>query len=345
MLCTSYTRDARRTLFGALVVVIVAACGERAGPGSGGDDPAGAGGTVATTGDASGQSGQPGENGQTIDAAIDAATDAPAGSNVESPDGPGLDAGVRASVRPMSLLEEMQTLGTKSGNRRRSARLHSRALRLHKRGRYKEAETIWGDAARADPAWERPFYNLACTTALQGRAGDALAYLKMVAKREIDYKRLRKVETDSDLASLRDRPELAETIEILAEQLLVGSYGPRDGQLFAGSTRAARCKTFTLDPHGKYAHGCPSKYATKGEWAYSGGILYLHIQSFQRDCESKDQCPQVQANAYDAFSITKLDDRDLCLERVSTKRQWPVEREIGTLVNAPRGTIGDGCYE
>ncbi|MEM9490029.1 MAG: hypothetical protein AAGC55_12855, partial [Myxococcota bacterium] len=143
-----------------------------------------------------------------------------------------------------SMVEELRVLGTESGDRVQARELHRRALKLHRRGAYREAEALWADAARADPAWERPFYNLACATALQGRTGDALAFLHMVARREIDYRRLRRLEQDEDLVSLRGRPELAQIREILAEQLLVGPHAAArpDIELPEGIRPAERCQ-------------------------------------------------------------------------------------------------------
>lgn len=336
-----------------LAVILVLGCDDADSPASGSnpgtapvsadpsDDggPAGARATPPSTPDDGGASAIVSPIETSIQPSIESLNDPP------SDGGPTPDAGSRsARVEPMTLLEEMRTLGIQRGRRGRAERFHSRALAAHKRSRYKEAESLWAEAARRDPAWERPFYNLACATAQQQRHGDALAYLRMVARRQIDYRRLRKVETDPDLQSIRKRPELREVIELLSEQLLVGSYRSRDGKLFSGSSRGSRCKTFTLDPHGQYSHGCKAKYATAGEWAYAGGILYFQVKSFQKDCDD-ESCPSVAVNDHDALAITKLDDRYLCLERVAPERKWPVDRDLGETVSAPQGTIVEGCYE
>ena len=254
------------------------------------------------------------------------------------------DAAVDApAIAPVTQLEEMRAVGTANGDRARARALHSKALKVHRAGNYRKAEELWAETARLDPSWERPFYNLACATALQGRDGDALAYLQMVARREIDYRRLRKVETDPDLVSIRQRPELREILDLLAEQLLVGTYEPRDSESLFASSRG--CRSFTLDPHGKYRHGCQSRYATSGEWTYARGILYVRAKAYQSDCKRKKPCLQHQVNDYDALAITRLDSRALCLERVDSGRKWPVDRELGPIVDAPRGSIASGCYK
>src|SRR6185503_19791358 len=90
--------------------------------------------------------------------------------------------------------------------------------------RYREAERQWADAARADPAWQGPFYNLACVAAIDGRLDDALGYLELMQKRGASWARLRRLETDPDLAALRARPDVAVWIEGFARPLFTGAW-------------------------------------------------------------------------------------------------------------------------
>ena len=347
-------RPGARAAWAWLVVLLAVGCGDSGSTGSAAGSGSGSS-PVGEPPDDGGQSGATAASAQSDHSSPDGGSGgvivSPIETSIEPSAGSPRDAGATtdrpsggAQVEAMSLLEEMQALGIERGRRGRAERFHSRALAAHKKRRFKESESLWAEAARRDPAWERPFYNLACATALQGRHGDAVAYLRMVAKRQIDYRRLRKVETDPDLAAIRDRPELRAVVELLSEQLLVGTYRPRDSQLFSGSSGGSRCKSFTLDPHGQFSHGCKNRYATAGEWAYSGGILYFQVKFFQKDCDS-DPCPRIEVNDHDALAITRLDDRSLCLERVAAPRKWPVDRDLGDPVKAPEGTIAEGCYE
>jgi len=112
-----------------------------------------------------------------------------------------------AAPRPLTLVEEMRALPLTSGDRTRATALHRQALKVHAALKYAESERTWAEAARADPSWSVPFYNLACTTAVQARPLDAIAYLEMMRDRSPDREMLWRVEHDGELRSIRSRPE------------------------------------------------------------------------------------------------------------------------------------------
>ncbi len=74
-------------------------------------------------------------------------------------------------------------LGTKRGNRNQSLILAKEALALHTKGDLKAAEARWLDAARADPSWWKPVYNLGCIRSLQRRPEEAVALLRLALER------------------------------------------------------------------------------------------------------------------------------------------------------------------
>lgn len=93
-------------------------------------------------------------------------------------------------------------LEKKSGDRDAAMNFHKQALAEHKKKNYKEAEKLWYQAAKADPAWSKAYFNLACSTALQGSDTLPIEYLKITLKLKPGY--LKKVLSDPDLESLRE---------------------------------------------------------------------------------------------------------------------------------------------
>lgn len=128
---------------------------------------------------------------------------APAGGEAGRASAPVVD----AAARPLALVDEMRALPRTPGDRAKATALHKQALKVHAILKYAESERAWAESARADPSWNVPFYNLACTSALQARPLDAIAYLEMVRDRDPDRDMLWRVEHDGELTSIRSRPE------------------------------------------------------------------------------------------------------------------------------------------
>jgi hypothetical protein len=128
---------------------------------------------------------------------------AAAAAPVDANPAPAID----APPQPLALVDEMRALPVTSGDRTKASAFHKQALKVHATHKYAESEQAWANAARADSSWTWPFYNLACTTAVQGRPLDALAYLEMMRDRNPDRQMLWRVEHDGELESIRSRPE------------------------------------------------------------------------------------------------------------------------------------------
>jgi hypothetical protein len=128
---------------------------------------------------------------------------APARGDVSRAPAPPAD----AAARPLALVDEMRALADTSGDRTKAKELHRQALKVHATLKFAESERIWAEAARADPSWNVPFYNLACTSALQAHPLEAIAYLEMVRDRNPDREMLWRIEHDGELRSIRSRPE------------------------------------------------------------------------------------------------------------------------------------------
>ncbi len=105
-------------------------------------------------------------------------------------------------------LEEARLLGPNPGDRAKAESLAKEAFRVHTKEKdYAKAAALWLDTARADPAWWKPYYQLACLSALTGRKAESVEFLKIALGKKQSNEALRWMKTDSDLASVRDMPE------------------------------------------------------------------------------------------------------------------------------------------
>jgi hypothetical protein len=131
--------------------------------------------------------------------------------------------------------------------------------RLFAEGRYGEAEKILGDLVRAEPRIGTNHYNLACAQAMMGRADAALASLRAAV--ENGFHDAAHIARDSDLASLRERPEfqaLVEQAKATALAVTPPQVAPtmiRDGVAMVGTGNTALFSqlgvlysTFAFDP-------------------------------------------------------------------------------------------------
>jgi len=126
---------------------------------------------------------------------------------------------VDAAPSALALIDEMRALPHTPGDRTKAMALHRQAMKVHEAKNYPASERLWAEAARTDPGWDWPYYNLACSTALQARAGEAIGYLEMVRDRKPDPEMLHRIESDGDLGSIRSRPEYEALVVAIADEL------------------------------------------------------------------------------------------------------------------------------
>lgn len=278
-------------------------------------------------------------------------TIAVAGCRDRPPHEPGRDAAiappsdgrVEPHAVPKRRIDAMRELSAGPGDRNKATALHQRALAAHANKDYPESERLWAAAARADPGWERPFYNLACSVALQGRADEALAYLELMLGRAIDYRRLRKLETDGDLASLRRRSELRKLIDAAAVVTLAGSYEfPRGDPPPDWVEPGAACFSFQLAGDGTFSLDCAAGFASSGEWAYGGGHIYYNIKTWRY---MEEGAARQAVNDYGSRAIKRHEGGYVCFAAARTRATWPVARAIGARKSAGEGDLPVGCFE
>jgi tetratricopeptide (TPR) repeat protein len=97
--------------------------------------------------------------------------------------------------------QQLKEIKKSPGNRSASETLNKKALDLHKKGKYDEAEQLWYESALADPGWAKPYFNLACVNALKGNSDRALDYLRISI--ELDNSFIPAAYNDPDLESIR----------------------------------------------------------------------------------------------------------------------------------------------
>ncbi len=112
---------------------------------------------------------------------------------------------------------------SKTKNRSRAEKLNKEALKAHKSKDYKKSEKLFYRAARLDSSWEKPFFNLACATALQKKYTIALGYLELAFKKN-PATVLVWAKKDSDLKDLRNNKEYKDLIARYESKQQKGKY-------------------------------------------------------------------------------------------------------------------------
>jgi formylglycine-generating enzyme required for sulfatase activity len=128
---------------------------------------------------------------------------------------------VDVAPRPAALIDQVRALPRTPGDRKQATALHRQAMQVHAAKDYDASERLWAEAARTDPSWAWPFYNLACAAAQQARPDAALAYLAMMRDRGPEPELLRRLETDGDLKAIRRLP----AFEALYVEIADGIHG------------------------------------------------------------------------------------------------------------------------
>ncbi|MCB1317440.1 MAG: hypothetical protein KDK27_15865, partial [Leptospiraceae bacterium] len=98
-----------------------------------------------------------------------------------------------------------------AGDRIQAEEIYARAHQLHTENQnYAEAEKLYIEAARIDPSFPAPYYQLACILALTERPDQAMRTLRVAV--EMDTERRRWFTRDSDLESLHEREDYKELV-------------------------------------------------------------------------------------------------------------------------------------
>lgn len=74
-------------------------------------------------------------------------------------------------------IKELRAMQKMPGDVTSALALHRQALAAYGKNDFAEAARLWHASAKSNPAWERPYFNLACVRSREGRASLAVEYL------------------------------------------------------------------------------------------------------------------------------------------------------------------------
>ncbi|MCB1326716.1 MAG: hypothetical protein H7A21_14990 [Spirochaetales bacterium] len=190
-----------------------------------------------------------------------------------------------ASACSDARLEEMSALPLTPGDRAEATRLHQAALQSHRSGDYAASAATWALAAKADPGWYVPFYNLACATSMQGEPELALEFLKLAGRRETPANFPATVAADSDLAAVRDLSEYqslfagASASPDPVEQQLYGAWSSGECNPAAGFDLAGGAYGFAFAQDGSFTASVATGPSFRGDFTVEEEALRLHFQT------------------------------------------------------------------
>lgn len=211
-------------------------------------------------------------------------------------------------------------------------RLHDRAMKLLAAKQPGAAAQIWGDAAVLDPTWSWPPYNLACIAALQGHPDDALAQLRLLSGREPDLDLLHRLDTDSDLGSVRDLPGFQEAVGEVARAAFDRHHFT--SQHGGGDAGDPSCASIGFGRGGEYRYACASCCNFTGTYSYVKGQLVLEITTLVSRSGSGTGTPQ-PIHVHATYQL-KAVGKQVCFDRVEA---------TGLGDDLPREPLPDGCWE
>jgi hypothetical protein len=119
-------------------------------------------------------------------------------------------------------LAEVRIMGTKTGDAAESVKLHRLAIAEYRARRYSSAENLWFRAAKADPSWAKPVFNLACAASMQGKGELAVKYLEQALRRH-PFVVMAWMKSDPDLAPARKTASFARLLDEYRWESLAGS--------------------------------------------------------------------------------------------------------------------------
>lgn len=181
-------------------------------------------------------------------------------------------------------LKMLQKIHTGYGDREKAKSYYSEAMQFHMEKKYRDSERLWYMAAKTDPGWLDPFFQLACSTALQGKHDIALGYIEITLASD-RLKWFKRITADTDLAGIRQNEKYTRLIQ---------QYDPRNhwvtnilnkqfifthNDAWNNETRETLFKPDgTVMASGNTSDTVPCHYSfTGGKWSIQGNGLTIII--------------------------------------------------------------------
>ncbi|TMQ17874.1 MAG: tetratricopeptide repeat protein [Deltaproteobacteria bacterium] len=209
-------------------------------------------------------------------------------------------------------------------------RLHDRAMKSLAAKQLDAAVQSWRDAAEIDPTWSWPPYNLACVAALQGHADDAIAQIRLLIDRAPDLDVVHRLETDRDLAALRDLPAFQQAFG----EVVRAALDHRGFSRPAGDGDIPACAAISFFSDGRYWYTCDKCCRFSGKYTYApGGRIQIEISTLERQGQGRYEPPE-PVEVRGTYQLT-TQDKQACFERVEA---------TGLSDDLPSPPLPDGCW-
>jgi len=185
-------------------------------------------------------------------------------------------------------------LEKKPGDRARATELNKQALGHHQKKEYEKAEALWVDAAKADPSWWKPYYNLACVASLTEHPELSIRYLKLALRVDFDPALIRSMKSDSDLVNARKLPEFQ---TVIASTRILGNWGgiAMDRQQFSESLPSpydtysvAEYQSLGFSSNGRFSWGWTDSQMF-GSYTVNGNQVTVHLTEHESEIKLTDQ--------------------------------------------------------
>ncbi len=170
------------------------------------------------------------------------------------------------------------------GNREEAQKHYNQAMGSHKEKKYNDSEKFWYIAAKIDPSWVEPFFNLACATALQGKHEIAVEYVEIALSMD-RIKVFPWAQNDKDLAGLRKNKKFIRLVEHYnpenhwVKDLLNKKFVYTHNDAWYNERRETTLRPDgTMEVKGRSSDTVPCDYSFYGgKWSFQNGGLTIIV--------------------------------------------------------------------
>lgn len=223
----------------------------------------------------------------------------------------------------ISFLDELAKLDKISGNREKADILIKQGLDLHKNKNYEEAINLWYQAAKADPSWWKPYFNLACAEAQRGNIERSLEYLTIARSVDPSEQLIKIIKGDGDLNPIRNTKEYEKLInKAPVKKLIIGTWADSSYDMMKKLPRGF--ETYTPAEYNNIAFKADGDFIinetssrTTGTYEINDKIVTYRLtteESEKKVLDGKTIGGKKTLETKGAIKITYIDEDLLCIE-------------------------------